>query len=367
MTQLLVSAGEPSGDMHAAAVARAIRQLEPAARIDAVGGDALAGAGAHLIDHIDKLSAMGAVEAVTALPRHVHLLHRIDSALVQGHYDAVLLVDYPGFHLRVARHAARQGIPVVYYIAPQLWAWGSWRAARLQSDVRHLAVVLPFEEPFFRERGIACTFVGHPLLDQPEPPSRAAARDRLGIRPDAPVLAVFPGSRVSERRRLWGPFRDAAQRLRDLVPELRIVVGSADAADLEDVGDMAWSNEPTLTLAAADAALCKSGTITLQAALCGTPMVVAYRMNPATFQIARRLVRVPAVSLVNLVANRPVVPEFLQAEVTPHGLCQALRPLLEHSGEAARAQREAFGAVRARLGSPGAGQRVAELTLDRAA
>ncbi len=367
MKRLFVSVGEPSGDMHAATVVRSILQAQPSVRVDAVGGDGLAHAGAHLLAHIDRLSAMGTVEAVTTLPRHVHLLRRVDTALAERRYDAVLLVDYPGFHLRVARRAARRGIPVVYYIAPQLWAWGAWRASRLRSDVQHLAVILPFEEAFFRARGVACTFVGHPLLDQPAPPSRMSARRRLGIDVDAPVLAVFPGSRVSERRRLWGPFRDAAHRLSNTVPDLRVIVGAPKISDPGSAANVQWSTDPAVVLAAADAALCKSGTITLQAALSSTPMVVAYRMHPATFRIARRLVGAPAVSLVNLVAGRRVVPEFLQGDVTPHGLCRALRPLLDRSGADARAQRAAFAALRTELGPPGAGRRVAEMVLERAA
>ncbi len=367
MRHLLVCAGEPSGDMHAAAVVHAIRQLRPAVRIDAVGGNALLNAGAHLVGHIDQLSAIGTIEAVTALPRHVRLLRRIDTALAAQRYDAVLLVDYPGFHLRVARCAARRGIPVVYYIAPQLWAWGRWRTSRLRSDVQHLAVILPFEEPFFRERGISCTFVGHPLLDRPAPPSRMCARRQLGIDPDVPVLAVFPGSRVSERRRLCRRFLDAAERLRGTVPDLQVIVGAAPVSGRPGTTAVHWIDDATLALMAADTALCKSGTITLEAALCGTPMVVAYRMHPTTFRAARRLVHVPAVSLVNLIAGRNVVPELLQGDVTPQGLCQALQPLLQRSGGAARAQRAAFGEIRDQLGSPGAGRRVAELVLLRAA
>lgn len=367
MTRVLVSTGEPSGDLHAAAVVRAVRDLEPGVAIEAVGGEALAAAGARLVAGIDRLAAVGTVEAITSLPRHWHLLRRLDRDLSARRYDAALLVDYPGFHLQLARRAARRGVPVVYYVAPQLWAWGSWRIARLRTDIRHLAAILPFEERYFRDRGVACTFVGHPLLDRPPPPSRMAARRALSLDATAPVLALFPGSRPAERRRLWRPFRDAAARLRQAIPGLSVVVAAQDAAELPGFGAAIRTADAGLALTAADAALCKSGTVTLEAALADTPLVVAYRVHPLTFQAARRLVRVSAIGLVNLIAGAGIVPEFVQQEVTPERLSAAVQPLLERDGEPALRQRAAFRDIRARLGPAGAARRVAELLLRHAA
>jgi lipid-A-disaccharide synthase len=269
----------------------------------------------------------------------------------------------------MARRAARHGIPVVYYIAPQAWAWGAWRLARLREDVRHLAVILPFEEQFFRGHGVACTFVGHPLLDRPQVPERTAARRALSLGTGGRVLALFPGSRTVERHRLWRGFRDTAERLRDTVSDLAVVVAAPRWAELELEGTdgMVRTTDATLALAAADAALCKSGTITLEAALADTPLVVAYRVHPLTFAAAKRLVRVPAIGLVNLVAQSDVAPEFVQRAATPEALTAALRPLLERDGATARRQRAAFREIRSRLGEPGAGRRVAELVLRHAA
>jgi lipid-A-disaccharide synthase len=367
MTRLLVSAGEPSGDLHAASVVRALRTLDPGVSIDAVGGDALAAAGVHILAPVDRLAAVGTVESAASLPRHWALLRRLDTHLAERRYDAVLLVDYPGFHLRVAHRAARYGVPVVYYIAPQLWAWGAWRLRRLRADVRHLAVILPFEERYFRDRGVACTFVGHPLLDRPDLPTGPDARRALALDADAPVLALFPGSRIAEHHRLWRPFRETAARMRDAIPGLSVVVAAPRTSQLVGAEGMARTAHAPLALAAADVALCKSGTVTLEAALAETPLVVAYRLHPVTFGIARRLVRVPAIGLVNLIAGSGVAPEFIQGAVTPDALSSALRPLLERDGEPARSQRAAFRSIRARLGSPGAGQRVAELLLRHAA
>jgi lipid-A-disaccharide synthase len=205
------------------------------------------------------------------------------------------------------------------------------------------------------------------LLDRPPVPGRTEARRALSLSAAEHVLAVFPGSRIVERRRLWRRFRETAERLRDAISGLAVVVAAPQSEELEGIDGMVRTTDSTLALAAADAALCKSGTITLEAALADTPLVVAYRVHPLTFGAARRLVRVPAIGLVNLVAESDVAPEFVQRAVTPEALTAALRPLLEHGGAAARRQCAAFRGIRSRLGEPGAGRRVAELLLRHAA
>jgi lipid-A-disaccharide synthase len=359
--RLFVSAGEPSGDAHAAAVVRALHREHADLDVEGIGGPQMAAAGARLLGNIEHLSVMGLSEGIATLPAHARLLRIFRQRIAAHAYDAVLLVDYPGFHLVLARAAASHGVPVVYYIAPQMWAWGPWRVAALRSHVRHLAVILPFEEAFFEQHDIPATFVGHPLLDRKPGPDRAAAREALGISYDAPALAMFPGSRESERRRLWPVFRDAAHRLRQTSTDLELIVAA------EVSGNGIRSADAVTAMAAADVCLCKSGTTTLEAALSDTPMVVAYRMSSFTFAIARRVIRVPHVSLVNLVAGREVVPELLQDDASPETLVQAILPLLDHDGQAERRQRDGLAAVRERLGSPGAAQRVAELTLSCAA
>jgi len=359
--RLFVSAGEPSGDAHAAAVVRALHREHADLDVEGIGGPEMAAAGARLVGHIESLSVMGLTEGVGTLPAHARLLWQFRRRIAGRAYDAVLLVDYPGFHLVLARAAALHAVPVVYYIAPQMWAWGRWRVAALRRRVQHLAVILPFEEEFFGQHDIRATFVGHPLLDRDPGPSRRTARERLGISRDASVLAVFPGSRAAERNRLWPAFRETARRLQCADADLELIV----AADV--VSDGMRTADSVTAMAAADVCLCKSGTTTLEAAISDTPMVVAYRMSPLTFAIARRAVRVSHVSLVNLVAGRGIVPEFLQNDVSPETLEQALLPLLERDGTAARMQREGLAGVREALGSPGAAQRVAKLTVGCAA
>lgn len=366
MRRIFVSAGEPSGDRHAASVIRALRETIPELVVHGIGGSDLARSGAELLEQCHNLSAMGLVEVLGTIPAHWRLLRAVDRRIASEHYDVALLVDYPGFNLRLAEILSARGVPVIYYIAPQLWAWGRWRVATLRRCVRHLAVILPFEEPFFRAHRVPSTFVSHPLLDDPHPPCRIDARRRLGIGATERVLAVFPGSRSGERRRHWAPFQDTARRLRDQLPDVQVVVAGW-AEDLSPVEGFRYHDDAQTVLAAADAALCKSGTSTLQSALADVPMVIAYRMHPLSFAVARRVVRVPHIGLVNLVAQRDIAPECLQRQAHPDILGRWLVRLLEQGGSDAAYQRSWFPAVRSALGTPGAAHRVAELALAHAA
>lgn len=361
MPTVFVSAGEPSGDAHAAAFVRALRGQVPEVRVEGLGGAHLAEAGAALMARIDDLTVLGFVEVLAKLPAHARLLRRMRERFARGDIALVVLVDYPGFHLHVARAARAAGIPVLYYIAPQLWAWGERRVRKLRERVTRLAVILPFEEPFFRSHGVDTTFVGHPLLDRPSAaPDRAAAARALGLDPARPVLGVLPGSRSQEVRRLWPTFRDAAARVLTARPDAQVVVAATGADEYPGAGDWRVAREQAaLCLAAADAALCKSGTTTLETAIAGVPMVVAYRVHPLSYVLARMLTSLRWIGLVNLVAGREVAPEFIQERATPEALAAALLPLLaEGSPERAR-QLEGLRLVRRRLGEAGASARTA--------
>jgi lipid-A-disaccharide synthase len=314
---------------------------------------------------MEAFSVVGFVEAVESLPRHYRLLQRTRRAFRAGRYDVAVFVDYPGYHLRAAAAAAAAGVPVLYYIAPQLWAWGAGRVRRLAAAVRQLAVILPFEERFFRERGVPTTFVGHPLKDRPPPPPRRDARLALGLDPDRPTLGVFPGSRVQEVRRIWPVARDAARLVQSTRPEIQVVVAGFDAGVYPGAASIQIARgDPALVFAAADAGLCKSGTTTLEAAVADLPMVITYRLHPVSHFIAMRLLRVPWVGLVNLVAEELLCPELIQDGARPRALAERLLPLLDPQHPETRRQRAGLARVRERLGPPGAADRVAALALE---
>jgi lipid-A-disaccharide synthase len=359
--RIFVSAGEPSGDRCAAEVVSALRRRWPSAVIEAFGGPALRAAGAEVRYPMEGYTVLGFLEAVGKIPAHLRLLRRIAESFRDGRYDLALLVDYPGFNVRLGQAAREAGVKVLYYIAPQLWAWRPGRVAHLRNAIDRLAVVLPFEPDFFASLGLRARFVGHPLVERSWP-SRDAARRALDLGPDDRVLALFPGSRPEEVRRIWPVFRDAATRLlaRGICDQV-IVAAIPEGAYPGPLPGPLHRDDSSTVLASADAALVKSGTTTLEAACAGVPMVVAYRVHPVTALLARQLLTVRHVSLVNLVAGREIVPELLQGDATADRLAEAVAPLLESGGRAAMAQRAGLAEVRSRLGSPGAAERVAEL------
>ncbi|MDP3911035.1 MAG: lipid-A-disaccharide synthase [Gemmatimonadales bacterium] len=361
MTRIYISAGEPSADAHAAAVTVALRRRLPGVEFEALGGPLLERAGARVLDRMEAFSVVGFVEALAKIPAHYRLLGRVRTAFRAGRYDLAILLDYPGYHLRAAAAAAEAGVPVLYYIAPQMWAWGAGRVRKLKS-VERLAVILPFEETFFRERGVAATFVGHPLKDRPPAAPRSEARRMLGLDPARPALGLFPGSRAQEVARHWKIFRAAADRVAAARPEVQLVVAGAPGAHYPDPGPIRiHTGDPLPVFAAADAGICKSGTTTLEAAMADVPMVITYRVHPVSSFIAFRLLRVPWVGLVNLVAGYEVAPELLQRRATPEALAESVLPLLDANHPATRRQREGLALVRERLGPPGAAERVAEI------
>jgi len=322
----------------------------------------MARAGACVRYPIDRLGALGFAEVVSQIPAHYQLLHAVRREFDAEPYDIVIPIDYPGFNLRVAQSAKQRGMKVLYYIPPAVWAWWTGRAQRLARAVDRTAVILPFEEAFFQKLGIEATYVGHPLLDRDQVPARPDVRTALGLDERARVLGLFPGSRPQEVRRHWAVFRDTALGLLSAGACDRVLVAGTAGQSYPDPGALdILLDAPERVLASSDAVVAKSGTTTLEAALANTPMVVAYRAHPITYRIGKKVAKVKWLSLVNLVADRSIVPELLQDDLTVRSLTAATAPLLEPESPERLAQLEAFRTVRARLGTPGASDRVAEL------
>ncbi|MGZ8492508.1 MAG: lipid-A-disaccharide synthase [Gemmatirosa sp.] len=361
--EILFVAGEASGDLHAAGVATALAQLRPDLRLTGVGGHHMRQAGVELLEDTSRMAVMGFVEVLRHVPAHYALLRRLRARLQSGGVSLLVLVDYPGFNMRVAAEARRAGVPVLYFITPQVWAWRRNRLARMAQVISRAAVILPFEEKLLREHGIDAAFVGHPLLDRAEGlPSCEEARERLDIPADGPLLALFPGSRVQEIERHLDAFVATARLLESEVRGLRVVVSVAPTVTIDAARcpyPMVQSGSLML-LRASTAALCKSGTTTLESAVAGCPLIVAYRTSKWTYEVARRVVEIPRIGLVNVVAAREVAREFVQDAVEPRAMADALLPLLR-SGPERNRMRDSLARVRASLGRPGAAGRVAQI------
>ena len=369
MRDILFVAGEVSGDLHAAGVARELAARSVPFRLTGIGGDEMRAAGVELIEHVEQLAVMGFVEVLRHVPKHWSLLHELKRRIQSGQVALVVLIDYPTFNMKVAEAATAAGVPVLYYITPQVWAWGSDRLDRLARTVTKAAVILPFEEDLLRRHKIDATFVGHPLMDSiAQLPDRDAARATLGLSPSDRVLALFPGSREQEIERHLDAFVGAARELQRRDPSLKVLVSVAPHVTLSDARcpfPMVRSASFTI-FRAADAALCKSGTTTLEAAVTGCPLVVAYRTSPITYAAARWLVKIPNIGLVNVVAGHRLAPEFVQDALQPFAVADALSPLLDHESDARKLMIVGLDAVRAALGTPGAAARAATMAADLA-
>jgi lipid-A-disaccharide synthase len=368
--EVLIIAGEASGDLHASGLASALKQLRPDLALTGVGGARMENAGVTLIERSDRMAVMGFVEVLRQVPRHYALLSSLKRRLRTGRVGLLVVIDYPGFNMKLAAAASAAGVPVLYYITPQVWAWGAGRLAELARIVTRAAPILPFEESLLRSHGINATFVGHPLLDRiDEMPERAEARRTLGLRDDERVLALFPGSRAQEIDRHLDAFVGTARLLESRHPGLRVIVSAAPTVTI-DPARCPYPRVPSASftvLRAADAALCKSGTTTLEAAVAGCPLVVAYKTSPWTYAIARRVVKIPNIGLVNVVAGKEIAREFVQDAVIPERVADALDPLLDAGNPRRIAMIDDLAQVRAKLGTPGAAERVAAIASELAA
>lgn len=369
MREILFVAGEVSGEQHAAAVARELQSAGAPYTLVGVGGDQMQAAGVQLIEHVSKLAHVGFVEPLKHLGQYRRLRRDLAEHITSGSVALVILVDYGGFNMKIAEVAARAGVPVLYYIMPQVWASRAGRMKRLARTVTRAAVILPFEEALLRANGIDATFVGHPLLGRAEASeSRSDARRAIGIDEDDRLLALFPGSRPQEIDLHLDLFVATARELQRRDPTLKVVVSAAPHVQISPER----CPYPTVTassfrlLRAADAAMCKSGTTTLEAAVALCPMVVAYRTDPITYAIASRVVRIPYIGLVNVVAGHLVAPEFIQQNLEPVKVADTLERLLDHASPARQAMILQLERVRGSLGEAGAAARVAKIAMSLA-
>src|SRR5947208_6645850 len=371
---IMLAAGEASGDLHGAALCHALRAEAPGCRLFGMGGPRMAAAGMDLLVDVTAVAAAGG-EAVSLVPLLYRAYRRLRAVLDGARRPGVLVViDFPEFNLRLARAARRAGVPVVYFIPPQIWAWRSWRVRTIRRVISLVLAVFPFETALYRRAGVPVEFVGHPLLDAlAGAPDRAAARRQLGLDDGTLVIGLLPGSRREEVERVLPAMREAVAAVGAARPDARCVLALAPTIEPAAVERRLGAGR-TVAIArdrahavmrAADLLLVASGTATLEAALLGTPMVVCYRVSRLTELMVRSLMRVPWISLPNLTLGRAVVPELTQEAATGERLGREALRLLDTPG-ALDTQRAAFSELQGQLGAPGVGARAARLVLSEA-
>jgi lipid-A-disaccharide synthase len=365
---LLLSCGEPSGDLYAGALTHELGAMLPGVTVAGLGGPRFAAAGGRLIDDYRGLAVTGLTEAVAKVPRSFAVLRRLTRAARRDRPDALIVIDFPDFNFPLARRIKRLGIRVVFYISPQIWAWRPGRLKTIRMLADRMLVIFPFEEQLYREAGVPVEFVGHPLVDLAHPSApRASFLPRLGLVADRPTVAVLPGSRPNEVTRILPDLLRAGRAIQAAVPAAQLVIARApnlDDALFRAAGEadlprtVVVDGETDAVLAAADVALTASGTATVQAALHDTPMVVVYRLSPLTYRLGQRLVQVDTFGMVNLIAGERLVPELIQDAFTPEAVAAEAVSMLTDATRTARI-REGLARVRARLGGPGASRRAA--------
>jgi lipid-A-disaccharide synthase len=371
MPRILIITGEASGDLHGANLAKALRALDPKVSLAGIGGTAMQAAGVQLIRDSAQFDVIGMVgpRALVTVARRFWAMRKLFRS---ERWDAVVFIDHPGLNLRYAYFARAAGLRVLYYIAPQIWAWRPGRIYWIKRRVDHVLVILPFEKALYDRQGIACTFVGHPLLDAVAPSyDREALRRTLGLEARGRVIGLLPGSRRAEVQALLPILLEAAERLLRREPATQFILAQASTIQDNLLHALLRESQVPVTIvkeqasevmAASDLVLVASGTATLQAAVVGTPMVLLYRTTAFTYWLGRLLIKVKWIGLVNLVANRSVIPELIQDDATAERVYEQARRILEDRSvydEMTRSLAE----VKAQLGEPGASTRAAEVVL----
>jgi lipid-A-disaccharide synthase len=372
---VMLSCGEASGDLYAGALVRELRQLDPSTRVFGFGGEQFAAAGGELIDDYRGHTVTGLAEVLLQLPRTYALYRKLVAAARARRPDVFVAIDFPDFNFRLGQALHALGVPVVYYISPQLWAWRPGRLKTMKRFVDRVLPIFPFEEQLYRDEGIPVEFVGHPLIDlaKASEPRDSFLRAQ-GLAPDAPTVALLPGSRPNELRAILPDLMAAAARIRAAVPQTQFILARAphladallapavDAARTGSIPLAMVEGRADDVLAAADVVLTASGTATIQTALHERPMVIVYRLSPLTYAIGRPFVKIDTFGMVNLVSGRRIVPELIQDGFTPESAAREVVRLLQdasHRDQMTAAVRD----VKQKLGGPGASRRAAEAVL----
>jgi len=370
-TKIMIIAGEASGDLHGEELVKALYHANPDIEIFGVGGDKMRNAGMQLYYHVDQLAYIGFWEVIKHYFYFRRIFFHLLNELEKRRPDILVLIDYPGFNLKFARRAKKRDCRIFYFIAPQVWAWAQSRAKKMAKYIDHLAVILNFEVPFFEKYGVNTTFVGHPLMDGLQTTmNKADFFKSYHINPDAPLLALLPGSRKQEINFLLPVMLESAVAIKTEHWELQIAVSKAETIQAEQFnsyvkkypGVHIIENKTYDLMKHASAAIVASGTATLETACFETPFAIAYRVSPISYSIGKKMVKIPHIGLANIVAGERVAEEFIQHDLTKETLKPELEKLLFDSNYRNR-QINKLKKVKQKLGAPGAAEKTAQLIL----
>ena len=360
-------AGEPSGDLHGGKLIRAMQNIHPNSTFMGHGGNAMKDAGMQILEHTDDLSIMGFVEVIKHLPRMMKIMGKTIDTITRTKPDRVILIDYPGFNLRLGKNIQHLGIPITYFILPQVWAWKEKRIETMKAVLDQALSIFPFEQDWFETRGLPTNYVGHPFAEQEhvdETSKDFYQRHDLTI--EHPVLVLLPGSRQQEVDRHWPIFLKTVERLKQDNPNLQIMVGKAVNVSFTPIPNtFKIEDNARKAMVAGTAALVSSGTATLECAVEDTPMIVCYKLSGVSWWMANTMASVKYASMVNLIADEIIVPEFLQQDMTASNLVAAVLPLLDHKNNLRKKMLTGFEKVRRTLGMPGVYDRAAESILSK--
>ena len=365
--KIFIVAGEESGDLHGSKLVHAINKHTTNIQFTGHGGDRMANENVQIIEHIDDLAIIGFVEVIKHLPYMFKVMGSTVNWLRENNPDRLILIDYPGFNLRLAREAVQLGIPVTYFILPQVWAWKEGRVSILKDSVDQCLSIIPFEQEWFENKDVEANFVGHPFIEL-EPPKQTINQflSRHNLIYDSPILTLLPGSRQQEINQHWPIYIKTVKMIKSKISNIQVIVGKAPGVNLPNSPDYIKieENDPQLTMYYGDAALVASGTATLEAAVFDIPMVVSYRFSLPTWIFAKKMATVSYASMVNLIANEIIVPEFIQSEMTSENLTNAVIPLLNKTPERKK-MLLGYEKVRRTLGMPGVYDRAAKAIISR--
>ena len=364
--KVFIVAGEESGDLHASKLIQEIKKYNQQIKFYGHGGDRMKKEGVQIIEHINKLAMVGLFEVIKHLPFMMSVMGKTINWIKENKPDRVILVDYPGFNLRLARESKKLGIPVTYFILPQVWAWKEKRVSILRDNVDQCLSIIPFEQEWFEERNVQTSFIGHPFIELEYPNSSLDFYRKHGLDPNDKILSIYPGSRQQEVKQHLSILISTIEKIMLKNPNLKVILGKAPGITIDNIPSYIKieSDSPQLALQNGTAALVASGTATLESAVLDIPIVVFYRFSNLTWFLAKRMSNVKFACIVNLIANKMIVPEFIQYDMTVNNLSNAITPLLNDTSYRKNILL-GYNQIRRTLGIPGVYDRGAKEIIKR--